>query len=157
MIVHKLKGGFLDDEFKLIAIHTNMESYRLAYFLNKVLKIHLFKKTKNGFIKHPETGLSFSIHQWHDESSEMTWRCIANKVVFETEMSTASLFKAVSSVEYLLPKKKQVDFFLQIQTEGRLNQSEIVNKIAQIPLISIAYPIDTSTLSLKDKSIFQEC
>ena len=47
MAIHKLQiVDFLSIDYELIAIHTSIEDYRLAYFLNKELEIKL---SKNNF------------------------------------------------------------------------------------------------------------
>ncbi|MBP6551633.1 MAG: IPExxxVDY family protein, partial [Flavobacterium sp.] len=42
MAVHKLDLGEFDEiDYHLIAIHTSLEDYRLAYFINQKLPINL--------------------------------------------------------------------------------------------------------------------
>ena len=47
MAIHKLDLGEFDEiDYYLIAIHTSLEDYRLAYFINQKLPINL-SKSKN--------------------------------------------------------------------------------------------------------------
>ncbi len=47
MAIHKLHIDEFDEvDYELIAIHTSLEDYRLAYFLNQKLPI-LLSKSKN--------------------------------------------------------------------------------------------------------------
>ena len=44
MAIHKLDLGEFDEiDYHLIAIHTSLEDYRLAYFINQLLPINLCK------------------------------------------------------------------------------------------------------------------
>ncbi len=45
MAIHKiLIDDLLSSDYELIAIHSNLEDYRLAYLINKVLEIKLTKE-----------------------------------------------------------------------------------------------------------------
>lgn len=157
MIIHRLSRNYLDDDFRLMAIHTTMKDYRLVYFLNKILKIKLSKDSKKKAFVGAETNADFSYYHWCDESSRINWNCIANKAFTETKMKETSLFEATTFVNYLIDNQRKVDFFLKINPEGRFNEKEIIKKIATIPDISAIYKIDIDTLSSKHKLIFQEC
>ena len=44
MAIHKLDLGEFDEiDYYLIAIHTSLEDYRLAYFINQKLPVNLSK------------------------------------------------------------------------------------------------------------------
>ncbi|GIJ97745.1 hypothetical protein CAPN001_23140 [Capnocytophaga stomatis] len=157
MIVHRLSRDFLDDDFRLMAIHTTMKDYRLVYFLNKILKIRLSKESKKKTFVGVDGNADFSYYHWYDESSKINWNCIANRSVTETKMKVTSLFESTTFVNYLIDNQRKIDFFLKINPEGRFDEKEIIKKIAAIPDISAIYKIDTDTLSSKHKLIFQEC
>src|SRR6478609_6410321 len=87
MAVHKLHlDDLYDDDFELIAIHSRLEDYRLAYFLNKNLHI-LLGKSKN----------SIEIAANSKNSQDL---------FLDTEMETSI---------YLIPEFKKVDYFLKIE------------------------------------------
>ncbi len=157
MIVHKLSNDFFDDDFKLIAIHTTMEDYRLAYFLNKNLGTKFSKSYSRSDLKDTESGVCFSYFCWYDEGSKLTWHCLANKIIYKQKTNGFSLFDQIDTVSYLINNKKKVDFFIKIDGQERIKEKEIINKIIAIPNVSMAYMIDTETLSSKHKLIFQEC
>ena len=47
MAIHKLDFGEFDEiDYSLIAIHTSLEDYRLAYFINQKLHVNLNKSIK---------------------------------------------------------------------------------------------------------------
>lgn len=144
MAVLKLSSDLFCD-YKLIAVHTGLEDYRLAYFLNKGLHIFLKKKAEEACFADVETGKFFSCYEWEDKNSQVRWFCIANKV-FVDDLSVA----------YLLNTHKKVDFFLKIDTEGRVDMVNLLREIGKIPSTT-AYEIDIDTLNKKYKLIFQEC
>ena len=48
MAVHKLPLGDFDEiDYQLIAIHSSLEDYRLAYYINQNLPINLKKENCN--------------------------------------------------------------------------------------------------------------
>ena len=48
MQIHSLGfNDFYEDDFSLIGIHTTLEDYKLAYLLNKNLKINFIKSKEN--------------------------------------------------------------------------------------------------------------
>ena len=48
MAIHKLDLGEFDEiDYYLIAIHTLLDDYRLAYFINQKLPINLSKSTND--------------------------------------------------------------------------------------------------------------
>ncbi|MDO5104610.1 IPExxxVDY family protein [Capnocytophaga sp.] len=157
MIVHKLSDYFFDDDFTLIAIHTTLEDYRLAYFLNKVLNLRFSRSYNRCDLKNIENGKGFSYFCWNDKASKIAWHCFANKLVFEQKTPQTSLFSQMTLVHYLVDSKKKVDFFLKMDGQGTLKTQEVIEKIVTIPNVTAAYTINTDTLSSKHKLIFQEC
>ncbi len=157
MIVHRLSNDFFDDNFRLIAIHTTMEDYRLVYFLNKNLKLRFSKSYERSDLKDTESGFCFPYFRWYDENSKLTWHCFANRLVYEKKTSGFSLFDQVESVSYLINSKKKIDFFVKIDGQERIKEKEIISKIVTIPNVSAVYTIEAETLNSKHKLIFQEC
>ena len=67
MALHKLLvDDFDDDSYKLIAIHTRLEDYRLAYLLNKYLGLKFKRKDHDIDFKYLES--SYSIFEWDNEN-----------------------------------------------------------------------------------------
>ena len=61
MAVHKIQIiDFLSIDYELIAIHTSIDDYRLAYFINKALNIQLNKNNFNIEIETSEGKSSFN-------------------------------------------------------------------------------------------------
>ena len=66
MAFHKLLvDDFYDTSFALIAIHCRLEDYRLAYLLNKHLKLNL--KRREHDLDYNYFDASFAIFEWQNE------------------------------------------------------------------------------------------
>ena len=143
-------------DYKLIAVHSALDDYRLAYFLNKILQLQLAKENQKASLLDTVSGKYFSYYFWENPLLGTAWHCIGNKLLIEKEMHTLSLFESTTSLTYLIDKFKKVDYFLKIDTERRIDTTSLLSKISEIPATT-AYTIDTDTLNNKYKQIFQEC
>ena len=77
MTLHKV---ILDDVFNkecytLIAIHCNIEDYRLAYLLNHKLGLSLKRKSCDLDLNIDKS--SFSIFDWNDKKELATWSLVS--------------------------------------------------------------------------------
>lgn len=154
---------FLSDfdaiDYDLIAIHTSIENYRVAYFLNQKLPILLNKDNDLVDIKTLNGSAFFAKFSYFVEETEEEWTLIENKDEF-TDLET-SIKKDLFSNEqpkiatnlYFLPEMKKVDFFLKIENTV-LNLTEIVSQINALPQISTAYIVDVEKIKSKNNLIF---
>ncbi|GJH39708.1 hypothetical protein RCZ04_02580 [Capnocytophaga sp. HP1101] len=151
----RLSTEFFSD-YKLIALHTHLEDYQLAYFLNKTLHLQLAKTRGKDCLTMP-SGAQFSYYTWEDTSADVTWHCIANRLQDTfTDSVHMGLFDELPQVQYLVENEKKVDYFLKIDTEGRLDMSKILNSLREVPATT-AREIAIDTIDKKYKLIFQEC
>ncbi len=166
-IVYKLlsdedeKKAYDKIDYQLIAIHTALEDYRLAYHINKCLPVILAKCISNVSINDKLTEIQFSRFFFDDEKKDMTWNLIQNKNEFSTSNFTVNtgLFAnskiQISSKTYLLPEYKKVDYFLKI--ENSIDPFIIKNALTQIKKIeqiSTVYAIAIETIKSKNNLIF---
>lgn len=162
MAIHKLYiNEFEDADYQLIAIHTSLEDYRLAYFLNKELNIFLSKSKEDihTLVKEGET--FFTRFTFDDEENDVVWDLVQNKneVTINENNQTTDLFSNsdntfIASV-FLLSEFKKVDYFLKINnSEKELNTTEIINKISKIETIKLVYNVDKNKLKSKNNLIF---
>ena len=160
MAVHKL---MLDDVFDdvlytLFAIHCSIEDYRLAFLLNKHLKIKLARKPQDLDFNNGKS--NYSIYEWVDEKQLITWSLVSNSCKTESiqEIGQASLFdnqEKLIKTTHLVPEYKQVNSFLKIESEYVLNKEDyILAQILEISQIATAYSIDTNQLKSKENLIF---
>lgn len=144
-----------DHNYTLIGIHSTLEDFRIAYFLNKNLNTNL-KRFKND-LDFPSKKCSFSLFIYENVSTFTSWSLIANKYVFVNSVRSNdnNLFKEESKTSFLISEKKQVDYFIKIN--GNIDQiflQNILSKINNTQNIITSYPIDPYDLKSKDNLIF---
>jgi hypothetical protein len=151
---------FDDENFQLFAIHTQLEDYRLAYFINKNIGINLSKSKNEILVKNNKVEASFSRFFYEDLKKDVNWDLIKNKShIYNQQANSQDLFGEVnakfSTNIYLLPEYKKVDYFLKIDTnDGSIKNIEILNFINTIDHISTVYKVDLENLKSKNNLIF---
>jgi hypothetical protein len=161
MAIHKLDLDEFDEiDYHLIAIHTTLEDYRLAYFINQHLPVNLSKSKEEILISIKEGETQFSRFYFDDEDNFISWNLIQNKneVVGEKEIASQDLFsnsaQEVATKVFLLPELKKVDYFLKIESDDDLQINEIVKNLKSIKSLSTVYVVDTETIKSKNNLIF---
>ena len=161
MAVHKLHLEEFDEiDYQLIAIHTSLEDYRLAYYINQNLPITLKKNNCNIQISNKEGETQFTRFVFED-SKDIAWNLIQNKndVFVPSQNSNQGLFAEsnnnFSTKIYLIPEFKKVDFFLKIENgEVTIDMSKIANCIKKIDRVSTVYAIEVEKIKSKNNLIF---
>lgn len=157
MQVHSLVlDDFYQEEYSLIAIHTTLEDYRLAYLLNRELKINLKKDSFNLDFENERSNVSFSFFKYLNTTYDFDWSLVSNSAK-DTEKKSPSdrLLLFTETKTYLIPEKKNIDFFIKISGDVPFEfVSETVQKIKEVSQIITSYQIDTNTLKSKDFLIF---
>jgi len=146
--VHKLVlDDFLEDDFKLFAIHTTLDLYRIAYFLNRNLKLHL---------KYKQDIDSFELFEYEDEQQQSVWSLVSNtgeRIVTNNTTDTLIFEAETTSIRtYLIPEHKNVDCFLKIENSNHNNN--IISEISKIPGVITTFAINTNQLKSKNNLIF---
>lgn len=162
MAIHKLDLGEFDEiDYDLIAIHTSLEDYRLAYFINQKLPVILSKSRDEIQITIKEGETNFSRFYFNDSEKDISWNLIQNKneVINYKKGNTQNLFSnvtmEVSTKVFLLPEFKKVDYFLKIENnEETINAPKIQLLLNTIKSISAVYTVDTTKIKSKNNLIF---
>lgn len=162
MAVHKVYiEDFEEDDYHIIAIHTSLEDYRLAYFLNRDLGICLSKSPSDIQSQVKEGKASFVRFTFEDKKKVINWDLVQNKndVLGTENTQNQDLFSnstnSFSSTAYLLPEYKKVDFFIKISNaENEININEIVSKINNINNVNMVYSVDVNRIKSKNNLIF---
>lgn len=160
MAVHKLLiDDFVTIDYELIAIHSSLEDYRLAYFINRELSIQLEKSPKDIGIKIKEGESCFSRFVFEDADHEIYWNLIQNKGnVVSRQDSASSLFGETMDVTthvFLLPELKKVDYIIKIENTGSsFALTKFIDNLLSIKQVSTAYKIDHHKLKSKNNLIF---
>ncbi|PQJ75581.1 IPExxxVDY family protein [Polaribacter gangjinensis] len=156
MQIHSLShDSYFEDEYSLIGIHTTLEDYKLAYLLNKNLSTNFYKLKKELVIENNQNKAFFSIFNYQNTTYEYDWYLIANSSKTENSTSENQLLLTTETKTYLIPEKKNVDFFIKISGEVEPSFiSKTIKKIKTIEQVITSYSIDTDSLKSKDFLIF---
>lgn len=161
MYVHKLHIGEFDEiDYQLIAIHSPLEDYRLAYYINQNLPINLKKSNCNIHISNKEGETQFTRFIFEDDK-DIAWNLIQNQndALVASENNNQGLF-ANSNNEfapkiYLIPEFKKVDYFLKIENdEVAIDVSKIINSLKKIERVSTVYAVEVEKIKSKNNLIF---
>lgn len=149
MAVYKLDlNDCIEDEYDLIGVHTTLECYHLAYFMNKNFGIQFERQSNLD---------AFEFYEFDDEKNRSLWNIISNKAIQETkatEQTQESLFEiSTEKVTYLLPEYKKVDYLIKI-TDNTFDIQNMINKMNTIPQIITTFAIDISNLKSKNNLNF---
>ena len=160
MVLHKLNLDEFDEiDYELIAIHTSLEDYRLAYFINQKLPILLSKSKEEIQITTKKGNANFPKFRYESVKEEVCWSLIQNKNEItaldrnkETNLFSNSDLEIATKV-YFLPEFKKVDYFLKVENaEQRMDL--IVNTINTIDRVSTVYKVEADTIKSKNNLIF---
>jgi hypothetical protein len=162
MAALKLNFDDFDEvDYDLIAIHTSLEDYRLAYMINQQLPIVLSKNKKNVEVISKFGEIFFSQFSFFDDAKEISWHLVQNKneIVNFKKNTDQNLFfnkdlETVSKV-FLLSEHKKVDYFLKIENDQNpVNIEFILKKLNTITNISTVYIVNPNTIKSKNNLIF---
>jgi len=148
-------------DFNLLAIHTSLEDFRLAYFLNQKLQINLSKNKEEIKIKNKEGDTHFSRFTFEDNKKDVFWNLIENEneITLKQNNFNQGLFSESNhsfiTKDFLLPEYKKVNFFLKIEApKESVIPTEITTLIKSIDKISTVYFIDVENIKSKNNLIF---
>lgn len=155
---HQL-GLIAEDEYLLIAIHSNVEDYKLAFLINKQLNYRFKRKEKDLDFFKKEGLISFSIFEYQDIERDDVFYLLSNiyKSVAEKTTSAGSLFEINEEEKtyFLLPEFKKTEYFLKIVSDEPLfYEHKLVEKLNKIPSIVTAYQVDIESLKSKNNLNF---
>ncbi len=161
MAVHKLHLEDFDEiDYQLIAIHSTLEDYRLAYYINQNLPINLKKGSCNIQISNKEGETQFTRFIFED-SKDIAWNLVQNQndVFVPSQNSNQGLFaestNKFSTKIYLIPEFKKVDYFLKIENgEVKIDVANITNSIKKIDRVSTVYTVEVEKIKSKNNLIF---
>ena len=145
------------EEFSLLAIHTDLEDFRLAYFLNKTLGLNLSRKEFDlNFI---DSKGNFSVFEYVDQDNFLKWNLISNiyNHNFTANINSNHLFELSNELVKkfnLLSEYNNVNFLLKLENnENQVDLEDIIKEIKNIPQIITLYNINKD-LKNKENLIF---
>ena len=156
MQVHSLDiEDFYEDNYTLIAIHTALEDFKLAYLLNNNLDTLFSKAIYSLDFESKDSKSSFSVYNYINEEYDFEWYLISNSYTEERTNASDTIVLATETNTYLIPEKKKVDYFIKIV--GEPTQETIyktVDKIKQINQVVTSYTVEINSLKSKQFLIF---
>ena len=162
MGIHKLSLDEFDEvDYELIAIHTSLEDFRLAYFINQQLPIILSRSNDEIGVKTKDGEAMFAKFSFEDVSKDINWTLIQNKneIIVRKRSLEQNLFLdenvEINNKVYLLPELKKVDYFLKIENNCNTYKVDgIIQKLNNIDWISTVYEVNPETIKSKNNLIF---
>lgn len=162
MLAHKLVlDGFVDQPFKLIAIHCSVEEYKLAFLMNKHLDLRLSRARNDIDLHFKSIRALFALYKYRNQQKYCNYFLISNKSNGQSKKATAgfdSLFgedEMASEKIHLLPEFSKVDYFLKIEDESDfVSEAWLLDRIKEIPQIATAYSIESNKIKSKENLIF---
>jgi hypothetical protein len=162
MAIHKIYiEDFVEEDYHLIALHTSLEDYRLAYFLNRELGIGLSKSKSDIPLQVKGMKTSFIRFTFEDTKKIIQWDLVQNKNAIETIENTAitDLFSntvySFTSSAYLVPEYKKVDFFVKIENAANeIDIDKIIAQISKIEAVKLVYSVAKNKIKSKNNLIF---
>lgn len=150
--VHRISEELFEDSFDLIALHSNMECYALAYHINKVTQILLVRAKKDLEIG----AFSYPIFEYKDDVKDEDWYLLSNRMQEEENDEGQGLFKNSTTlkVNYLLEERKEINYLLKLYPEDSMNIGKTISAIRAIPQVSMAYQLKVDDLKSKRNLIF---
>lgn len=159
MLSHKLLFEEVEEDYQLLAIHTLLEEYKLAYLLNKYLQISFKRARIDLDFDHGDIQAHYPLYQFKDPVNYKIYYLIKNKYQGPVKkvISSGSLFEEEELSPQLtcfIPEYKEVDYFLKIEEDMKVEQvQEIFSIIASIPGVLTTYMVDPNQLKSKNNLI----
>lgn len=162
MAVHKLMDWELDKEpFILIAIHSIVEPYRMAFLINRFLHVNFARTAVDQDIIEPAYTANYPVYKHFDKEHNAPFYLIPNKYwgVSNEESESLSLFdkKDASQVQTVLIKEYgSVDYLLKIEKEEDFFPlKELIHTLGEIPQVLSVYTVDIFKIKQQDYLIFE--
>ncbi|UZO81788.1 IPExxxVDY family protein [Aquimarina sp. ERC-38] len=151
-----------EDQYDLIAIHSSLPSYRLAYLLNRELSILLSRENEDVVFHYSDCRAYYPKYQYKDVVYYTTYDLVANYYQYEVEVPNDKANDLFGNTnpgmvkKVLMPELKKAEYLLKITTESSfLEINHLVKKITDITQIITAYTVDSTQLKFKNYLIFE--
>jgi len=162
MAVYRMQiDDFEVPEYILVGIHSPLEDYRLAYFLNLNLNILLEKEKEKVIINSKFGRAFFSKFAYENQELDMIWNLIQNKneIIISSSNQSQDLFFANETTTetkiFLLPEFKNIDYVLKIDSPVYdFDISGVIKNISKIYDVTTTYEIEQNNIKSKNNLIF---
>lgn len=142
MAKNKLQVTY-DYNFTLLALNASVKAYKLAWSINKELKLEL-SKCDNIQIEFKQRR-DLNVVNYKDESEYRTIRLIRNRAEESEEQFDA----------FVVPELKNFDYFIILENESStFDENSFFTKIKEIPFVLFATKVEIEALKSRDNLIF---
>ncbi|MCM4160164.1 IPExxxVDY family protein [Antarcticibacterium flavum] len=161
MLAHKLVLEDVEEDYHLLALHSSLEEYKLAFYLNKFLQFQLKRAAVDVDFNHGEVQALYPLYSFKQPEKYRAFHLIKNKFKGEVKkvISSGSLFveeEVSPQITYLIPEFKDVDYFLKVEEDLEPREvNALVGKLVSIPHIITAYTVDVDQLKSKNNLILE--
>ena len=152
MSLHKLSPDDLVNDYTLIAIHSNIEPYKLAFEINQKLKIQLKRCSYD--VSFDGNNSIFDLYKHTSETYNTKLYLILNKALGEKKIKDQLLFENLSESSFLIPELKKVEYLLKIEGGG-FNIQNLLSKLNELDSIISCYKVKIKTTKSKYNLIFE--
>ncbi|MBL6680607.1 MAG: IPExxxVDY family protein [Flavobacteriaceae bacterium] len=148
----KLNHFALDDNFHLIAIHSNSEIFKIAFEINNRLKVSL-KRIED--ISFKDKKAHHSIYKYESLKYDSKMFLFSNKSTLEeNQISQELLFQDLSQINFILSEFPKVEYFLKIE-QGEFDITWLINNLKICSGILSCYKVEIKNEKSKYNLIFE--
>ncbi len=152
MAIHKINSSDFENDYTLIAVHSSVEPYKLAFQINLKLKTKLEKSASDLTFKGNSS--VFELYKHESETYNTTLYLISNKSTDESIIKTPSLFDNLSVSRFLIPELKKAEFLIKIEGGG-FKEEGLIKKLNEIDSIISCYTTRVNSNKSKYNLIFE--
>ena len=152
MLTHKLSSNDLENDYSLIAIHSNTEPYKLAFEINQKLKIKLKRCSYD--LSFNGCNSTFDLYKHISETYNTKLYLILNKSVSEKKIEDQLLFENLSESSFLIPELKKVEYLIKIEGGG-FNIQNFLKKLNELDNVISCYNAKITATKSKYNLIFE--
>tara|TARA_B100001027_G_scaffold206332_1_gene169818 strand:- start:311 stop:769 length:459 start_codon:yes stop_codon:yes gene_type:complete len=152
MTVHRLSSDDLENDYTLIAIHSNTEPYKLAFEINQKIKIQLKRCSYD--VSFDGNNSVFDLYKHSSETYNTKLFLILNRSFNEKKIQGQLLFENLSESSFLIPELKKVEYLLKIE-EGGFNIKSLLRKLNELNNIISCYRVKITAAKSKYNLIFE--
>lgn len=159
MLSHKLVLDDVEDSYHLLAIHSPLEEFKMAFLLNMNLQLSLKRAAVDVDFNHGDVQALYPLYSYNELAKYRTYHLFKNKFKGSVKkvVSSGSLFieeEISTQLTYLIPEYKKVDYFFKIEDdlEKEIVQ-DLLNAISRIPRVITTYIVDVNQLKSKNNLI----
>ena len=152
MPIHKLSSDDLEKDYKLIAINSDIAPYKLAFEINKKLKIQLKRSSFDLSFKNKSS--IFDLYKHISEVFNTKLYLILNKSTDKKKTEGQLLFENFDEQSFLIPELRKAQYLLKIEGGG-FDIDNLLKKLNEIDNVISSYRTEISSIKSKYNLIFE--